>query len=520
MSRLTGTGAGSLADAYASIYEGYGKKKEEKKGEDCTAASEKTEHNCAKKVCHEEFGEGTCVYGQHAVPDRHGFVSHYDVQFSHGIEKGVPVSEMKVLEEGDHPTAEGHEGMYDGEQLDEQDGTGREVTRRAQERTRVERDRLIQQAGGGAAGEAQRRAGKEAQLNKEIPPGSFMWNRDRIARSDAALDRDARYRTRQTGEANLRRLGGGDLNKGLEIFRKQQADAKPTKPTEPTKPKPKPSQVVLAKKGGVEGKLDKATGKFTASNFSDAERSRYVSRGGSSSSSTQPAKPAAKPIPTGKTPGGTSFERRTPTSTELAAAQKAGGGEAGVKAAVAVSKPAPLGSALGSAADPKVRSALNLPSKPAPAKVEPEKANILGNKKSELAALQAKAKAETLKGKLNNSTDLFDLVKGHLIDEGASEEEVMKIMVSMTQEEILAFAEGYDEPKMHAAAKRVMQTQGRPKGMAASALHSKYSMRSKGNIAGETDGPGPNAPKRSGRKGRGAETDRGSGNKAKRRMDK
>ena len=80
-------------------------------------------------------------------------------------------------------------------------------------------------------------------------------------------------------------------------------------------------------------------------------------------------------------------------------------------------------------------------------------------------------------------------------------------------------SEGYDEPKMHAAAKRVMQTQGRPKGMAASALHTKYSMRSKGNIAGETDGPGPNAPKRSGRKGRGSETDRGSGNAAKRRME-
>jgi len=44
-------------------------------------------------------------------------------------------------------------------------------------------------------------------------------------------------------------------------------------------------------------------------------------------------------------------------------------------------------------------------------------------------------------------------------------------------------------------------------------------MRSKGNVAGETDGPGPNAPKRSGRKGRGSETDRGSGNAAKRRMN-
>ena len=80
-------------------------------------------------------------------------------------------------------------------------------------------------------------------------------------------------------------------------------------------------------------------------------------------------------------------------------------------------------------------------------------------------------------------------------------------------------SEGYDEPKMHSAVKRVMTTQPAAKGRAASRLHSKYSMRSKGNIAGETDGPGPNAPKRSGRKGRGAETDRGSGNAAKRRME-
>ena len=87
------------------------------------------------------------------------------------------------------------------------------------------------------------------------------------------------------------------------------------------------------------------------------------------------------------------------------------------------------------------------------------------------------------------------------------------------KEEAESVEEGYDEPKMHSAVKRVMGTQPAAKGRAASRLHSKYSMRSKGNIAGETDGPGPNAPKRSGRKGRGAETDRGSGNAAKRRMN-
>ena len=93
-----------------------------------------------------------------------------------------------------------------------------------------------------------------------------------------------------------------------------------------------------------------------------------------------------------------------------------------------------------------------------------------------------------------------------------SEKEIEAIMEAEMRE-------GYDEPKMHSAVKRVMTTQPAAKGRAASRLHSKYSMRSKGNVAGETDGPGPNAPKRSGRKGRGSETDRGSGNAAKRRME-
>ena len=96
-----------------------------------------------------------------------------------------------------------------------------------------------------------------------------------------------------------------------------------------------------------------------------------------------------------------------------------------------------------------------------------------------------------------------------------SEKEIEAILEALEGVE-----EGYDEPKMHSAVKRVMGTQPAAKGRAASRLHSKYSMRSKGNVAGETDGPGPNAPKRSGRKGRGAETDRGSGNAAKRRMGK
>jgi hypothetical protein len=89
------------------------------------------------------------------------------------------------------------------------------------------------------------------------------------------------------------------------------------------------SSTVLAKQKGVEGKLDKATGKFTAGAFSNAEKSRYSSvasrnsassgtpKSSSSSSTSSSPKPAIGKL------GNTSFERRTPTSAELRAAQAA-----------------------------------------------------------------------------------------------------------------------------------------------------------------------------------------------------
>ena len=63
--------------------------------------------------------------------------------------------------------------------------------------------------------------------------------------------------------------------------------------------------IVLAKKGGVEGKLDKSTGKFTAGNFSDAERSRYAKY------SAKPAAAAPKPAAPAPKPAATSTSRPT-----------------------------------------------------------------------------------------------------------------------------------------------------------------------------------------------------------------
>ena len=62
-----------------------------------------SQHLCAKKVCHEEYGQGDCIFGQHAVPDENGFVSHYNVQFEHGIVENVSVEDLEVLTEGVHP---------------------------------------------------------------------------------------------------------------------------------------------------------------------------------------------------------------------------------------------------------------------------------------------------------------------------------------------------------------------------------------------------------------------------------
>ena len=104
---------------------------------------------------------------------------------------------------------------------------------------------------------------------------------------------------------------------------------------------PAASSTVLAKRKGVEGKLDKATGKFSSGAFSDAEKSRYSSVAAQNTarsstpaaSSSRPTATPAASAPKPPTPaigklGSTSFERRTPTSAELRAAQAARAGGA------------------------------------------------------------------------------------------------------------------------------------------------------------------------------------------------
>ena len=106
MERLTGKQAQSLMEAVASIYE---------KKEDCVDKDKKTKHNCAKKVCHKEHGEGACIPGKHTLLED-GTVTHYSVVFEHGVEEMIPVEDLEVLVTEMHEHAE-----MEGEDLQEVD---------------------------------------------------------------------------------------------------------------------------------------------------------------------------------------------------------------------------------------------------------------------------------------------------------------------------------------------------------------------------------------------------------------
>ena len=111
MEKKHGKGASALDIVKAEIRKKHGKGAIKEAKKDCVKADKKTMHNCAKKVCSEQWGVGECIYGQHAIPDAEGNVAWYDVMFEHGIEKGVDVSTLEVLEEGSHGEHVEHQGQ-------------------------------------------------------------------------------------------------------------------------------------------------------------------------------------------------------------------------------------------------------------------------------------------------------------------------------------------------------------------------------------------------------------------------
>ena len=136
----------------------------------------------------------------------------------------------------------------------------------------------------------------------------------------------------------------------------------------------------------------------------------------------------------------TKFERRLPTSAELRAAQAARkaatAGGASKKEAEYQAVKAGVGVSKGTVKDPKIAAD--------------------AARKAKLADLQAKAKADTMKKKQSPDTsrmgarnrmrmeevDVFDTIKEYLIGEGATEEEALKQMLTLTDEQRTEIIEG------------------------------------------------------------------------------
>jgi len=94
-----------------------GMKLAEPKGEEGKPTVKKVKHSCATKVEHAEWGAGNCLKGEHTLLED-GTVTHYDVMFNHGLEKDVPVENLKVTREGMHEHAARPEQHTDRNQVE------------------------------------------------------------------------------------------------------------------------------------------------------------------------------------------------------------------------------------------------------------------------------------------------------------------------------------------------------------------------------------------------------------------
>ena len=363
MERIKANQVQSMMEAYVSVYE--------KKGEDCVPKSEKGDHNCAKKVCHEEFGQGETIFGQHAEPDENGFVSHYDVQFEHGIVENVSVEDLEVL------TMEGHGGHKKKTMYAHTEVEG-ELVLENDEYEQIDENLLQLLTRNRTVYRRDPDTGEKIKVNQQRDPK----NLDKYVDKKTSGTGDYGYRRARPGEPGDGTFGDFRRRKGPqtggEMKKPQQSPSSNLKPGNPN--------VVVSPKSGEE----------------------------------------------------TKFERRLPTSAELRAAQarraNAPAGESkketeyqAVKAGVGVSK--------GTVKDPKIAAD--------------------AARKAKLDALRAKAKADTMakaktasapamsgRARMREELDVFDTIKDYLIGEGATEEEALKQMLTLTDEQRTEIIEG------------------------------------------------------------------------------
>ena len=423
MERITAKEVQSMMEAYASVYkteeqetlsEGYGK--------DCVKKEKKTKHNCAKKVCHEEFGQGETIFGQHAEPDENGFVSHYDVQFEHGIVENVSVEDLEVLT------------------LVEHGGHGKKKTMYAH--TEVEGEPILENIvpNRGAYDKLTKAQQDGAAKRKELE--------DQIYRDGGG---DAKVKEFQAKGYTLGQARRATMNQGRTNQRNAKSSSQSTTSETPKTKEPSATQKEVDKDKKMYGDTV-PQGSFNISPKGSDRRKEVedqIKRDNAARTDderVQP-KPAPKPNPN-VTKDGTKFERRLPTMAELRAAQAARRAapkvlsraeieNRAVKAGVGEGQRKPP------TAPPPVSS-----TKPAVTPAAKPAVTAAGNKVSDLAALRAKAKEDIMKKKsaasapamsgrarMREELDVFDTIKEHLILEHELSEDVAIQVMTLLDEE-------------------------------------------------------------------------------------
>jgi hypothetical protein len=254
-------------------------------------------------------------------------------------------------------------------------------------------------------------------------------------------------------EAGIRGTSTGGRRPGTPATPSSTARTAPTPATSsPTARTAPASSTVLAKQRGVEGKLDKATGKFTAGAFSDAEKSRYSSV--AARPGTQAAGPASirpktqnpllkdnelarmraaslmrqqnRNLPSGKIPTSSDLKAPTPTPTSNATGdERTPWADTRGKSATGVT---PLTSNQATAAttrpvSPEVKATNTLASSPSP--ITPNPSRATGSKKP----------GSTYE---NVEINVFDMVLEYLMNTGHADSihEAEYIMANLDSEMI------------------------------------------------------------------------------------
>jgi hypothetical protein len=400
------------------------------------------------------------------------FLEAYQTVYTPQELVGNSIEEVEELNES-------HLSVYNGEQLNEKDSA-------LDARIRSDAEASVKLA------DIEKRGGWEGQLKRNF--GRFLNQREsgrtKEAR-DAAVkfdtdDAAAKARAKDAGDEAVYRARGGDA----QFTPKKPAMSNipppegpqnnpdfgknPVTPPAKSPAKPPAKGPVLSKLNGVEGT---GVGKdFKPRAFTAAEKSRYASVAAQNAAKSSASSGTPKPSPTtpaasapkpavGKL-GNTSFERRTPTSAELKAAQAAKAGGASpekalqaaqktnlptqgnpsakidtksVEAAKAAFKPTPTPKPVATPTPTPTPKPVATPTPKPVATPTPKPVATPVVKRDPNLGLNPRERMRL------QSFDLFDVVKGHLLDEGYAESEdaAMVIMVNMSEEWRQSILESY-----------------------------------------------------------------------------